>query len=130
MAAGLCSLPCVALVLLLLFGADLLFPLLLGNAATIPPQIISLLIALLVANLVGSVSNFVLVFTGFFKPMASLSLLESVAMTIVTGVAVLAQADLAGFLQAYTAIHVASALAYLTLALRGPLAQIPARANA
>jgi O-antigen/teichoic acid export membrane protein len=121
MAAALCSLPCIVLVLLLAFASDQFFALLLGNAATVPQAVSWLLTVLLVANLVQTVANFLLVHTGYFNMIAKVSTLVSVAMTLVTIVAVLAKTDLTGFLQVYTAVYVASALCYMTLALRGPL---------
>lgn len=121
MAAGLCSLPCIVLVLLLLFFSNQFFAILLGPAAVMPQAVSQLLIVLLVANLVQTVSNFLLVHTGFFRVIARVSVLVSIGMTIATAVAIAAGADLTGFLKAYTAIYVASALCYLTLALRGPL---------
>ena len=42
-----------------------------------------------------------------------------------TGIAIMAGADLTGFIKAFTAVYVASALSYLTLALRGPLRKTP-----
>lgn len=121
MAAGLCSLPCLVLVLLLAFFSNEFFSVLLGPAAVMPQAVSQLLIVLLVANLVQTVSNFLLVHTGFFRMIARVSVLVSIGMTIATAVALAAGVDLTGFLKAYTAIYVASALCYLTLALRGPL---------
>jgi O-antigen/teichoic acid export membrane protein len=121
MAAALGSLPCLVLCIALGFFAQPLFALLLGNAAVMPQAVSWLLIVLLIANLIQTVSNFVLVHTGYFNVIARVSILVSVAMTIVTVIAVAARVDLIGFLQVYTAVYVASALCYFTLALRGPL---------
>lgn len=121
MAAGLGALPCLIMGLVLLFASDQVFGLLLGKAATMPQAVSWLLIVLLVANLIQTVSNFVLVHTGFFRQIANLSLVVSAAMTVGTVVALLLKLDLIGFLQVYTAIYVASALLYLWLAIRWPL---------
>lgn len=86
------------------------------------PQAVSwLLIVLLVANLIQTVSNFILVHTGYFRQIAHLSLVISAAMTVGTVVALLLKLDLIGFLQVYTAIYVASALLHRWLAIRWPL---------
>ena len=121
MAAALGSLPCIAISLVLAFFSEPVFGLLLGNAAVMPQAVSWLLIVLLAANLVQTVSNFVLVHTGYFHVIARLSILISIAMTIVTVVAVAARVDIVGFFQVYAAGDVSSALCYLTLALRGPL---------
>jgi O-antigen/teichoic acid export membrane protein len=121
MAAALGSLPCIAISLVLAFFSEPVFGLLLGNAAVMPQAVSWLLIVLLAANLVQTVSNFVLVHTGYFHVIARLSILISIAMTIVTVVAVAARVDIVGFFQVYAAVYVSSALCYLTLALRGPL---------
>jgi O-antigen/teichoic acid export membrane protein len=126
MAAALCSLPCLILVLLLVFASEQFFTILLGGAAVVPRAVSWLLVILLIANLVQTVANFVLVHTGYFNVIARVSVLVSVAMTIVTVIAVVARVDLIGFLQVYTAVYVASALSYLTLAIRGPLRVRPA----
>ena len=121
MAVGLSSLPCLALILMLAFGSELFFRILLGNAATVPMAVSWILIVLLMSNMVQTVSNFLLIHTGYFHVIARLSLLVSIAMVIVTAVALLAKVDLIGFLKAFTIVYVASALSYMTLAIRGPL---------
>ncbi|MET0867563.1 MAG: hypothetical protein ABWY35_05635 [Pseudorhodoplanes sp.] len=121
MAVGLCSVPCIVLIVMLAFGSEFIFSFLLGKAATVPMAVSWLLIVLLAANLVQTASNFLLVHTGYFNVIARLSILVSVAMIIVTAIALYAKVDLIGFLQVYTVVYVASALSYMTLALRGPL---------
>jgi O-antigen/teichoic acid export membrane protein len=123
MAAGLSSLPGLAIGLALAFFSEPMFRLLLGHSAVMPQAISNLMIILLAANLVQTVSNFLLIHTGYFKVIARVSVLISLAATLATGFAVLTGADLEGFLRAFTAVYVASALCYLTLALRGPLAK-------
>lgn len=121
MAAGLASLPGIAICIALAFFAEPMFRILLGEAAVMPEAIANLMIVLLVANLIQTVSNFLLIHTGYFQVIARLSVLVSVAATLVTAIAVAAGADLTGFIKAFTAVYFASALCYLTLALRGPL---------
>lgn len=121
MAVALCSLPAIVLCGLLLFAADEMFAILLGPAATMPAAAGWILIVLLVANLVQTVSNFLLVHTGFFGAIARLAVIVSVAMTIATAIVVLAGFDFLGFLQVYMAVYMASALLYMLLAIRGPI---------
>lgn len=121
MAFGLCCIPALALALLLLFAGDRVFALLLGNAATMPPAIIPLLVIMLFANLVQTVSNFLLVHTGFFKEIAQLAKFMMAAMTVMTAFALLMKFDLVGFLTGYTIVYCAGAALYVLLAIRGPI---------
>ena len=123
MAAGLSSLPGIVICIALAFFSEPMFRLLLGDSAVMPQAISNLMIILLVANLVQTVSNFLLIHTGYFRVIARLSVLVSLAATLVAGIAVAFGADLEGFVRAFTAVYVASALCYLALALRGPLAK-------
>ena len=67
MAAGLVRPARHRAVWLLVFAAEPMFAILLGPAATMPPAVSWILIILLVANLVQTVSNFCLVHTGSSK---------------------------------------------------------------
>ena len=121
MAAGLASLPGIAICIALAFFSEPMFRILLGESAVMPQAISNLMIVLLIANLIQTVSNFLLIHTGYFKVIARLSVLVSLAATLATAIAIMSGADLTGFIKAFTAVYVASALSYLTLALRGPL---------
>lgn len=123
MAAGLASLPGIVICIALAFFSEPMFRILLGNSAVMPQAISNLMIVLLIANLIQTVSNFLLIHTGYFKVIARLSVLVSLAATLVAGLSIMVGADLTGFIKAFTAIYVASALSYLALALRGPLAK-------
>ena len=121
MGAALGALPCLVICLALFFAADSLFALLLDKSATMPQAVAWLLIVLLVASLIQTVSNFLLIHTAYFRQIANLSIVVSAAMTVGTVAALLLKLDLIGFLQVYTAIYAASALLYLWLAIRWPL---------
>jgi hypothetical protein len=121
MAAALASLPCIGICIALAFFSGPMFRILLGESAVMPQAISNLMIVLLIANLIQTVSNFLLIHTGYFRMIAHLSIVVSVAATLATGIAIFAGADLTRFIGAFTAVYVASALSYLTLALRGPL---------
>lgn len=120
-AAAVGTLPCIVLIAMLALFSDWAFSFLLGNAATVPMAVSWMLIVLLIASLVQTVSNYLLVHTGYFRWISRLSLIVSLTMTVATLIAVAAKVDLIGFFQVYTAVYVVSALAYLSLALRGPL---------
>jgi hypothetical protein len=120
-AVGLNTLPCLALIAMLALYSDWVFSFLLGNAATIPMAVSWMLVIMLVASLVQTVSNYLLVHTGYFQWISRLSLVVSLAMTVATIIAVAAKVDLIGFFQVYTAVYVVSALSYLALAIGGPL---------
>lgn len=123
MAAALSSLPAIAICIALAFFSEPMFRILLGDSAVMPQAIANLMIVLLVANLIQTVSNFLLIHTGYFRVIARLSVLVSIAATLATGISIAAGADLTGFIRAFTAVYVVSALSYLALALRGPLAK-------
>ena len=71
-----------------------------------PQAIANLMIVLLIANLIQTVSNFLLIHTGYFKVIARLSVLVSLAATLATAIAIVAGADLTGFIKAFTAVYV------------------------
>jgi O-antigen/teichoic acid export membrane protein len=121
MAAGLCSLPAVALCALLIVAAKPLFELLLGRAVVMPVEAVPLLIALLIMHLIQTVSNYVIVHTGFFREIARLATLVSIGMTIAAGAAIAARVELMQFLTVYTVAYTGSALLYLLLAIAGPI---------
>jgi O-antigen/teichoic acid export membrane protein len=125
MAAGLASLPGIAICIALAFFSQPMFRILLGDSAVMPQAIANLMIVLLIANLIQTVSNFLLIHTGYFKVIARLSIFVSLAATLATAIAIVAGADLTGFIAAFTAVYVVSALSYLALALRGPLRKTP-----
>jgi hypothetical protein len=121
MAAGLASLPGIVICIALAFFSEPMFRILLGESAVMPQAISNLMIILLAANLIQTVSNFLLIHTGYFLMIARVSMLISIAVTLVAVIAIAARVDLTGYVEAFTAVYVASALCYLTLALRGPL---------
>jgi hypothetical protein len=84
-------------------------------AATTP-----ILVVLVFANLVQTVSNFLLVHTGFFKEIARLAAVMVVAMTAATAAAFAVRLDIIGFLEVYTVVYVGGALLHVLLVIRGP----------
>ena len=120
LAAALCCIPAAIGSTVLLLGADKLFALLLGQAATMPPQTTPILIVLIFANLMQMVSASVLVHNGYFKVVARLGIGVAVAMTAVGGYALLAHLDIVRFLEAYAAVYACGALTSVVLMIRGP----------
>ena len=83
-----------------LFGADKLFAILLGNAATMPPATTPILVVLLIANLTQMVTHSVLVHNGYFSEVARIGMGVVAAMTGVGAVAMLTHLDIVQFLEA------------------------------
>jgi hypothetical protein len=120
-AAALCSIPAAAACLILIFGADKLFHLLLGNAATMPPATTPILIVLLIANLTQMVAHSVLVHNGYFREVARIGMAVVAAMTGVGAYAMLVHIDIVQFLEAYVAVYTCGAAAAVVLMIRGPI---------
>lgn len=121
MAAALCSLPAMVLCGLLLFAGERLFALLLGPAAVMPPATTPILILLLLCNLAQTVSNSLLLHTGYFRQLAVIAAGFAVAVTAMTGIVLVLRLDITGFLWGY-AIAFAISVAFSVAALvRGPI---------
>ena len=121
LAAALCSIPAAIACGILIVGADRLFAVLLGNAATMPPAATPILIVLLIANLTQMVTHSVLVHTGYFKEVARIGMTVVVAMTGVAFLAFARELSIVEFLEAYTAVYACGALAAVVLVIRGPI---------
>ena len=121
MAAALCSIPAAIACIVLYFGADRLFAILLGNAATMPPATTPILIVLLIANLTQMVTHSVLVHNGYFREVARIGMAVVAAMTAVGIFAVFAHLDIVQFLEAYVAVYTCGAIAAVVLMIRGPI---------
>lgn len=114
--------PAIGLCLILAVAGQPLFGILLGNAAQVPPAFNHVLIVLVLANLVQTVSNFVLVHTGFFRPIGRLATGMALAMTAVAALDWLLGLSLLGFAVLYAVAYVGGAVLYVVLAARYPLA--------
>jgi len=121
LAAALCSIPAAMACGILIFAADKIFAILLGNAATMPPATTPILIVLLIANLTQMVTNSVLVHNGYFKEVARIGMCVVVAMTSVAAFAVIGHLDIVQFLEAYAAVYACGAVAAVVLMIRGPI---------
>jgi hypothetical protein len=120
-AAALCIIPAAIACGLLIFDADRLFALLLGNAATMPPAATPILVVLIIANLTQMVSHSVLVHNGYFKEVARIGMGVVAAMTGVGAITIMAHLDFVQFLQAYVAVYACGAATAVVLMIRGPI---------
>jgi len=121
LAVGLCSLPALAACMLLIFAGGPLFHFLLRSAATMPPQIIPILLVLVLVNVVQIVSEALLQHTGYFRSLAWVGVAVAVLTAVATALIVVAKLDIVGFLAAYTAIFVLGALGLAIAAVMGPI---------
>ena len=116
----LCAIPTLALCAVLLFAGDKLFALLLGHAATVPPEMTPILVVLLLANLAQNVASCLLQHTGFFREIARVATFLVIAMAAMTAIVFLAGLDIVGFIGGYAAVYVAGAALYVADVVRGP----------
>jgi O-antigen/teichoic acid export membrane protein len=121
MAAALCCIPALIICGLLFFAGDRFFAFLLGPAATMPTALTPVLIALLLANVAQTVSNSLLLHTGYFRQLAFIAGGMALAMTVMTAIAYAMQLDIVGYLAAYAAVFAASVLFSLAVMIRGPI---------
>lgn len=125
-ALGLGLVPAAALCGLLIVWGDELYRLLLGGAATMPPAVTPVLVALIVCNLAQTVANFLLAHTGFFPAMARAAGAMTAVMAAVAALTVGFNLDVIGFLTLYAVAYAGGAGLYVLLAWRGPLSVRPA----
>ncbi len=116
----LCTLPTLVLCAILLFAGGRLFALLLGHAATVPPNAILILVVLLVANMLQNVASSLLLHTGFFRELARVASILVAAMLAMTAIVLLSGLDIVGFIGGYAAVYVAGAALYVYYMVRMP----------
>ncbi len=105
----------------MIFVPQQLFTFLLRSAASVPPPIAHILVALLLAGLVQTVAQSLLQHTGFFREIARIGIAIAAAMVAATVVSVLAKFDIVGFLTAYTVVFASGVLYYIVAIVRGPI---------
>jgi O-antigen/teichoic acid export membrane protein len=121
MAAALCCLPGLTVCALLYFASAQFFSFLLGPAATMPAAMTPVLIVLLLANLAQTISNSLLLHTGYFRQLAWIAAGMALAMTLMTAVAVVMKFDITGYMAAYAAVFAVSVLFSVAVMIRGPI---------
>jgi O-antigen/teichoic acid export membrane protein len=120
-AYAICLVPTLAVAAVLLVAAEPFFKILLGPAATMPANAVWVIIALLFGNLALTVSNSLLIHTGFFQVSARLMLLTAIGATVVAGVTLLREPSIVSFMATYAAVYICAALMHTLLAIRGPI---------
>jgi O-antigen/teichoic acid export membrane protein len=121
LAVGFCALPAMFGCAVLIFAGGPLFHFLLRSAATVPPQITSILVVLLVFNVVQIVAEALLQHTGYFRNLARIGTLVAIMMALATALSVAAKFDIVEFLAAYTGVFAAGALCFAAAAIMGPV---------
>jgi O-antigen/teichoic acid export membrane protein len=121
LAIGLCSLPALFGCAVLIFAGDPLFHFLLRSAATVPPQIKTILVVLLLFNVIQIVSETLLQHTGYFRNLARVGALVAILMVLAMALSIVAKFDIVGFLAAYTAVFVVGAVCLAAGAIMGPI---------
>ncbi|MGB7034789.1 MAG: hypothetical protein WBD71_04625 [Xanthobacteraceae bacterium] len=120
-AGALCCVPAALACALLIFAGAPLFAVLLRTAAVVPHAITPILIVLLIAGVLQTVSEVLLQYTGYFRRLAYTGVCAAAAMIVATGVSFAAGFSLVGFLGAYAAVYAASAFALAIVAAYGPI---------
>ena len=104
-----------------MIDADGLFALLLGNAAVVPSAVTPILYVLLAAGVIKTAPAFLLEYTGYFKEVAWLSLINVALMTLAMLAGLVLQLDMIGLLAVYAGVFVVAGLLYAIAAWRGPI---------
>jgi O-antigen/teichoic acid export membrane protein len=121
LAVGLCGIPALFGCAVLIFAAGPLFKFLLHAAATVPPQIASILVVLLLVNIVQIVAEALLQHTGYFRSLAYVGALVAVLMVAAAVFTVIAKLDIVGFLTVYTAAFTVGTIVLAVAAVMGPI---------
>lgn len=124
MAIELSALPTLAISALLLLDAKRLFALLLGHAAVMPANITPVLFVLMTAGVIKTAPNFLLQYTGYFKAIARLSIVNAIIVTTAMLAGLLGHVDIVGLLKLYAGAFIVIALLYLGVAASGPIRDI------
>jgi len=121
LAIELCALPALGIAALLLLDAKGLFALLLGHAATMPTSVTPWLLLLLAAGVIKTAPNFLLQYTGYFKQIARLAMVNALTVTAAMAIGLIAKVDMVGLLALYAIAFTIVGLLYLGVAWRGPI---------
>lgn len=121
LAAGLCCVPAAMACALLIFAGAPIFAFLLRTAAVVPSAMVPVLVVLLLAGVLQTVSEVLLQYTGYFRSLAFNGLSVAAAMIVATAVSFIAGYRLVGFLAAYAAVYTAGAIALAIAAAYGPI---------
>jgi len=73
------------------------------------------------ANLAQTISNSLLLHTGYFRQLAWIAAGTAVAMTLMTAIAVAMRLDITGYMATYAAAFAVSVLFSVAVMIRGPI---------
>jgi O-antigen/teichoic acid export membrane protein len=121
LAIGLCAIPAAIGCGLLIFAGTPLYAFLLRTAATVPPAVTPIVVALVAASVLQIVAEVLLQYTGFFRATALNGAVVAATMVLATAIAVVAKLDLVGFLAVYAAVYAAGAVWLMIAAALGPI---------
>ena len=128
LAVGLCAILAFAVCGLLLAAGDQIYRFLLHTAATVPPAVTPIVVALLLAGVLQIVAEALLQHTGYFKSLAVNGALVVAMLVVATIVTFVAKLSLIGFLTAYAAAYAIGALGLTATAIIGPIRTASLRA--
>jgi O-antigen/teichoic acid export membrane protein len=120
-AVALCAAPALAVAGILMIDAERLFALLLGDAAIVPASVTPILLVLLAAGVIKTAPAFLLAYTGYFKEVAWLSVINVVLMTAAMIAGFVLRVDMVGLLAIYAGVFVVASALYAGTAWRGPI---------
>jgi hypothetical protein len=80
-----------------------------------------ILFVLLAAGAIKTAPNFLLQYTGYFRTIAWLSIVNVVVMTAAVAIGLALHLDVIGLLTVYAGVFVMAAALYIGFALRGPI---------
>jgi hypothetical protein len=118
---ALCALPALAIAGVLMVDAERLFALLLGQAAVVPGSVTPILFVLLAAGVIKTAPAFLLEYTGYFKEVAWLSIVNVALMTAAMAAGLVLRIDMVGLLAIYAGVFVVAGALYAGAAWRGPI---------
>jgi hypothetical protein len=104
-----------------MIDAERLFALLLGDAAIVPASVTPILLVLLAAGVIKTAPAFLLAYTGYFKEVAWLSVINVVLMTAAMIAGFVLRVDMVGLLAIYAGVFVVASALYAGTAWRGPI---------
>ncbi|MEX2128810.1 MAG: hypothetical protein WD871_11300 [Xanthobacteraceae bacterium] len=121
LAVALTTLPTLIVSAGLIFAAETFFRLLLGPVATMPSEVVWVIVALLFATQVQVVAHSLLIHSGFFREAARAMALTAIAVTLVPAANLIGAPSIVGFLSFYAAAFACGAVLQVLFAIRGPV---------
>jgi hypothetical protein len=121
LAVVLTTLPTLLVSAALIFAAETFFRLLLGPVATMPAEVVWVILALLFATQAQVLAHSLLIHSGFFREAARVMAFTAIAVTFVPAIELIGNASIVGFLGLYAIAFACGAALQVLLAIRGPI---------